>query len=621
MNCFAFLIGLATSTAAAIDIFSDHTGNIFVDNEPVRFHIKNSADANLSIINYEGEDVFERSLPTGESMVEMGVLPKSHYTIIVRSGDEVKEIYFGVVPSPESRPRLEDSNIASDLAMSWLVKPDRFNDLAKLTKLSGITWVRDRISWGEIEPQRGILPDSTRYDLSAETQAGYGLKVYQVFHDTPGWAQKDGVSKSFPDDLRDAYNFAAEMARRFKGKVAAWEVWNEPDIIQFSDELGDAYSALLKAMYLGFKSADPEIPVLICSFAMEPGRFAEDIFQNDVGNYFDIYNYHIYDRWENHTSRALKHIGLMQRYGLEKPVWLTEAGHAVKRLPDLVEVTRDQGREVAEFLPKAIVSSLAAGVDKYFWFIMPYYRESDVMLFGLLRADMTPTAGYCAMTSCAYALGKAEYLGKLDLADIHAHAFLRGDDNVVVTFWTDAGERDFSLRAEVKSAILANLMGYERKIDALNGFLTLKAVPSVNYVILPANALKDELKMNYPRRKPEIRPYDPQAVSPFVLRLQFPRESRDKKSDTYLIPAGTSAKVGLEVYNFGNISRSFRLVLHFPEGWEGALDNEEVSIGHKERVIRELEIKTGSEPGWVRVDLMNDAGKAETFIIARIGVK
>lgn len=626
MNCSAILMGLTTLTFTAIDISSHRVGNVFTDDEPVEFRMETTSHASLSATDFEGKKLFDGHFPAGNSMVEIGALPRGHYTITIHSEGESKEVYFGVVPSPENRPDLEDSGIASDVAMSWLVKPDRFDALAQLTKLAGIIWARDRIRWGEIEAGRGNWGEHTRYHLSAEAQIKHGLKVYQVFHDTPTWAQKEARTRSFPDDLRDAYNFAAEMARRFKGAVTAWEAWNEPDITAFSGELGDSYSALLKAMYLGFKSADPELPVLLCSFAISPGKFAETVFQNDVQNYFDIYNYHIYDKWENHAGRASKHIEVMRRHGLEgKPIWLTEAGRPIKREPDLVELTPEQERDVADFLPKAIVTSLSSGVDKYFWFIMPYYRERDVVLFGLLREDMTPTAGYCSLCACTYALGLADHLGRLNLDDIHAHVFDRGDGKIAMSFWTDEGEKVFKLRTDTEKATLVSLMGAEQEIDAHEGILELEAGSSVKYLILAANALAGADLEPVRRGKPEVKPYDPTIVSPVVLRLQFPGESRDKKSETYLLPGDSTTQVNIEIYNFGETDFSCSLKLRLPDEYRGTLEDEEVSAGPMERVVRELAIsataEASSEPRQIRVDAVDSSGEIETFMVAWLAVK
>jgi hypothetical protein len=597
---------------------------VFSDDEPVQFRIKTDSEAELSAINYDDKKIFGQKIPEGESTVEMGKLPRDHYTLTVNSHERSEETHFAVIPSIESRPELQDSAIASDLATSWLVKPEQFESLAHLTKLAGIIWVRDRIRWRELETQRDEWAERTRYDDSAETQTKHGLKVYQVFHNTPDWAQKESKSHSFPDDLRDAYNFAVQMARRFDGKVLAWELWNEPDISVFSNELGDAYAALAKTMYLGFKSADPDLPILICSFAHGPGKFAEMVFQNDIQNYFDIYNYHIYDKWENHIDRALKHIALMGRYGVEdKPIWLTEAGRAVRREDDLVEVTMEQGRQVADFLPKAIVSSLSAGVDKYFWFILPYYRENDFMLFGLLHQDMTPTPGYCALSTCTYALGKGDYLGKIEVEKIHAHAFDRGDDKTAVAFWADEGEQPFELRVPGEKAKLINLMGSEQEIDINDGILKLNADSHVKYLLLPENSLVAELKMDYPKEKPELKPYDPGRISPIVLRLQFPAESKDKKSETYLLPSDSKTEVALEIYNFGNDKFNCKLNLQMPQGWDDKLDNDKAEIAPMDRIVRKLEITPTEsikpEPDLIRIDALNSTGKTETFIIAQMG--
>lgn len=628
MNCFILLFSLTASVSAAVKITSEKTGHVFTDDETVRFRVETEKEAGVSVTGYDGRKVFEGKLSTGEAMLELGQLPRNHYTMAIRSGDEVKEVYFGVVPLPGQKvyEAMAESRIASDVAVSWLVKPERFEELAQLTKLSGVSWVRDRISWGEVEPERGRWTEHTRYDLSAEIQMKYGLKVYQVFHATPGWTQEEANPHSFPDDLRDVYNFAATAARRFYGKVLAWEIWNEPDITVFSDELGDAYAAFLKAAYLGFKSTAPELPVLLCSFAMGPGAFAETVFQNDVGTYFDIYNYHTYDSWEKHTDRALKHLEIIHRYGLErKPIWLTEAGRPIKRIPTSVELTPEQESDVAEFLSKAIVSSLAAGVDKYFWFIMPYYRERDVMLFGLLREDMSPTTGYCALSACTYALGKTQYQGRLDLSDIHAHVFERGAGELAVAFWTDEGKKAFRMSVTAERVMLVSLMGVEKELKPQDDSLELEATHSVKYLILPADALQDALKIDHPREKPEIKPYNPTLVSPLVLRLQFPKETRDKKSETYLLPKNSPTKVKVEVYNFGGSEFSGNLELWPPEEWIGKLNDDGVIVSPMGRVVRELElspgVKASSDRTQFRVNLINLSGEIETFIIAWVAPK
>ncbi len=616
----SFLANLATMLMVIVELKSEKVGNVFMDNEPVKFYIKSDMDSHITIKNSDGKVIFEDKISAGENYLNLDKLSRNHYTVYIKNADEVKEYRFGIIPSMEGQYTGHDKSIASDVAMSWLVSTEKFNDLAHLTKLAGINWVRDRISWGEIEKQRNEFADRIRYDVSADIQNDHGLKVYQVFHDTPGWARKEKDSHSFPDDLRDAYNFAVQMAHRFKGKVSAWEIWNEPDIMVFSNELGDSYSALLKAMYIGFKSVDPEMPILICSFAMEPGVFAETIFQNDVGKYFDIYNYHIYDDWKHHSERALKHIELLKKYGLEsKPIWLTEAGRPIKREPELLEMTIQQELDVANFLPKAIATSLSTGVDKYFWFILPYYRERDVMLFGLLRNDMTPTAGYCAFAVCSYALGKGRYIGSLELTNIHAYLFERNDNENVLAFWSDDTEHTFRIQCNTDKAILVDFMGTESHVVPCDGVLNLTACASVKYLIFPRNAVSEKIKVDFLKAKSEIKKYNPKELSHVILRLQFPDGARDKESETYILQKNVPNKVDIEICNFGNDIFSGNLNVEFPKGCQGKLDEPRITISPMNRILRTLEIqntdKTDSERVTLKVSLMDESGNLETFIV------
>ncbi|MBD3181240.1 hypothetical protein GF312_03040 [Candidatus Poribacteria bacterium] len=620
MDSLIFLLGLTTYVYGNIDISSNYTGNVFIDNQEVNLNIDVLSEAVISVTNYNGDEVFKKELPSGKSEIFIGALPRGHYVVSVESGEDKKNVYMAVVPSPDKHIRDRESRIASDLATSWLVEPDKFDELAELTNLAGVNWIRDRIRWGEIEPERGKFAEDTRYDRSAEIQVKNGLNVYQVFHDTPPWATEGEKRRSFPNDLRDAYNFAVQMAERFDGKVKAWEVWNEPDIPNFSDELGDSYAALLKTMYLGFKSFDPDLSVLLCSFAHGPGRFAETVFENNVNDFFDIYNYHIYDKWENHSDRALKHIQVMRRYGLErKPIWLTEAGHAVKRLPDLVELTEEQGHEVAEFLPKAIITTLSAKVDKYFWFILPYYRENDVMLFGLLRQDMTPTAGYSTLAACTYALGEAYHLGRLDISGVNIQVFRRGDGNLTLAYWSKSSERKFKIRVETDTAQLINIMGKEKEIEVKSGRLNLVADTSVKYLVLPVDAMGYSLRKENIKEISEPESFDLGNICHLVMHLRFPRKCWNKKEDVYSIPEDSPTIVNIEVYNFGEDSFSGSLSFVSPKGWKAEIDNDGVNIKPMEKVIRKLTLspdESSSEAVQLRLNLLSSIGKAETYALS-----
>lgn len=196
---------------------------------------------------------------------------------------------------------------------------------------------------------------------------------------------------------------------------------------------------------------------------------------------------------------------------------------------------------------------------------------------------------------------------------------------MAIAFWSDEGKRTSKLRVNTGNATLVDLMGAEREIDVHEGIVEFEAGSSVQYLILPANGLAGADLEPVRRDEPEIKPYDPTAVSPVVLRLQFPSESRDKKAETYLLKGDSTTKVGVEVYNFGEADLSYSLKLQLPEGWKGALDDEDVSVEPMGRTVRELTIsptaEAGSEPVQIRIDAVDSSGETETFILAWIAIK
>lgn len=370
----------------------------------------------------------------------------------VPSGDgpAVEPIPFAVLPRiPPDLPGT-GSALAVDAAISWLVaKPESGSgadvaDCLRLARLAGIRMVRERITWQEVER----TPGETRWGRYAEVAALAGrndIAVYQIFHHTPSWAREDRDSKRMPDDLRYVHRFARALQERFRGTIDAWEPWNEPDIAVFSDDPADQLAAYQKAACLGFKAADARSTVLMVSLAHPPGAFVESFLENETGPYFDVYNYHIYDSVGGYARRAAAHAEMAARFGVsDKPLWVTEAGVPLKAPSG--DLTHEQGVEQAEFIPKAYAVSLASGVERHFFFILPWYLERGVQ-FGLLDRKVRPGPGYVALAAMASALGNAAEPRVLEAlpAGIAGYLFARGDGREAAVVWAEGERRSLVL--------------------------------------------------------------------------------------------------------------------------------------------------------------------------------
>ena len=78
---------------------------------------------------------------------------------------------------------------------------------------------------------------------------------------SPAWA---GTNEGLPNNPKDIGDLLTFMANRYKGKVQAYEVWNEEN---YAKETGGqvnvgAYIPVLKAGYQALKASDPNITVV-----------------------------------------------------------------------------------------------------------------------------------------------------------------------------------------------------------------------------------------------------------------------------------------------------------------------------------------------------------------------
>ena len=203
--------------------------------------------------------------------------------------------------------------------------------LANLAALAGVSWVRDRLRWREIQPQAGALkPPPTTYDSSADAQRAAGLQVLQVFHDTPPWAQTEAEAGGrFATDLRRVYELGRALAVRFKGRVAAWEPWNEANVATFGAHTVDQMCSWQKAAWLGFKAGDPEVIVGWNATAAVPTpAHTEGVLANETWPYFDTYNIHTYD-WSHAYADLWKPA---REAAAGRPLWITEADRGTPHL-------------------------------------------------------------------------------------------------------------------------------------------------------------------------------------------------------------------------------------------------------------------------------------------------
>lgn len=250
--------------------------------------------------------------------------------------------------------------LGMNVFMEQEVEPDKRQLSLDLLRAAGATWVRQELPWEQIEPLAKGQTTDPKFgtstwdkfdDIVARTSAA-GMKLVLRLDTSPRWAlppmATDGLGP--PVDYDDYFDFVTTVAARYRGRVAAYQVWNEPNL---SSEWGGAapsaanYVRLLRGAATRIRAADPS--ALVVMAAMAPTLTENDSAMNDLvylqqlyvagaRGSFDVLAVQAYglrggpddprvDASDVTFSRPLLVRALMLRNGDgSTPVWATELG-------------------------------------------------------------------------------------------------------------------------------------------------------------------------------------------------------------------------------------------------------------------------------------------------------
>jgi hypothetical protein len=552
----------------------EHPGNVFLVGEEVAVTLPPAAPEHWQVVDYDGKTVAKG---VGGGPAKLGRLPVGYYEVrrIDNGAVGPRATSIGVLARLQA-PTPKTSPIACDVAMAWFYTPEKMPPVASLCALAGLNWVRDRLNWGEMEKQQGKFAAANRYDSSAAAQSSAGLQALQVNHISAPWASAD--PKRLPPDLRDAYRFYREMARRWQGKVLAFEPWNEADIPQFGGHTGSEIASLQKAAYWGLKAGNPQAIACQNVFADRRQAILEDFHANEAWPYFDTFNLHHYGPVDQYP----KIYADFRAISAGKPLWVTECSVPVKWSGDekLKEPSDADLRVQAERVAKVFAGSLHEGAAATFYFLLPHYVEGQTQ-FGVIRPELTPRPAFIALAAVGRLLADARPLGKLKPADPKVRGFLLqakpdGRPQVVLVTWTEGDKATLPLPV-APSAVFDHL-GRTRS-GAATAAVELTSAPL--FALFPDDAAT-KFALEAPPAPAAVLAGKP---SPVVLQAVWPQPRTVLEQSAYRVSAEKIERVPIFVYNFSPHAVEGRLQVVAPKGWKVDLP-EQVKVAADER--REL---------------------------------
>lgn len=317
----------------------------------------------------------------------------------------------------------------------------------QLVQNAGFDWVRQQVVWRDIEdPEAGIY-GWEELDRIVDSVNSYGQHLLVNIVQSP---TAYNATNGLPDDPVKLGNFVEQMAQRYKGKIQAYEIWNEPNLAHenggniVADDVGH-YVEVLKEAYTRIKAVDPDALVLAAAssssgvtdpvIALSDAEFYKAMYTyngGEVRNYFDIQAVHpggsanppdtfwpdnpsTADGWTTDSTFYFRHIEdvrkWMEEYGMaDKKMWITEYGWATANdTPGYEFGNQVSFQQQSDYITGAIQLTY----DQYPWVTnmflwninfaviwgeqgQPQHEQAS---FGILSTDWSPRPAYLAIQS------------------------------------------------------------------------------------------------------------------------------------------------------------------------------------------------------------------------------
>ncbi|HEV2087979.1 MAG TPA: cellulase family glycosylhydrolase, partial [Cryptosporangiaceae bacterium] len=211
-----------------------------------------------------------------------------------------------------------------------------------------VSVLRVDLGWSGSQPTSAPPSASSNYNRKFATVLRAanvrGMKVLVTVHQSPAWTRPGTGSevKQLPRNADAIRPWMQFMARTYGSRVLAWEIWNEPNLEEFtgisgSYERAARYVPVLKAAATGLRAGQRNARVVFGGPAQTDDAFIADAYKLGAKRYFDVMAFHPYQgnqttppeapdtqnaRWRiTHLPAVVR---VMAAYGdAQKPIWWT----------------------------------------------------------------------------------------------------------------------------------------------------------------------------------------------------------------------------------------------------------------------------------------------------------
>jgi hypothetical protein len=234
----------------------------------------------------------EEPSPTGETA------PTGEPTTSVPAATQTPAVQTATPsPVPPGQPAQMASPDYGIQAFLWWRPEVAHRDLG-LIRDAGFTWIKQWFAWRDIEGQGKGQYDWTTADRIVNQVDEFGLKLIVRVDHEPQWAGPP------PGNIDHFTDFLTALATRYRGRIEAYQVWNEPNLArEWGNKAPNAaeYTQMLKKAYNAIKAADPNAIVISAGMApttelsqraVPDTQFIQNMYNAGAKPFFDMLGAH-----------------------------------------------------------------------------------------------------------------------------------------------------------------------------------------------------------------------------------------------------------------------------------------------------------------------------------------
>lgn len=239
-----------------------------------------------------------------------------------------------------------------------------------------------RVGWRSLEPEKGSW-NFSRLDRAIDSSRSMGVEVVLPLGVTPTWASakpsQDGAygngSAAPPYDIQDWEMYVKTVVTRYKGKVFAYEIWNEPNRTKFYSGSLQQLVDLTCSAYRIIKNVDP-LAIVVSPAATDQFlgiAWLEQFLRTSAKSCFDVIGFHFYTQAHEPPEAIIPLIvsvkKLREKYLNDSfQIWNTEFGWYVlnSRVVNTIPYKKLHPDVARDYLIRSLILQRSYGVSRAF---------------------------------------------------------------------------------------------------------------------------------------------------------------------------------------------------------------------------------------------------------------